>query len=95
MERSAAFCGGLKGPARSFIATRALPTSASLPFLPKPQNLAGYVGEEQEFDPLGFSDTFDMKWMREAEIKHAPHGRGTCVIATFLGLFHGILRAIV
>jgi hypothetical protein len=49
-----------------------------MPFLPKPQNLAGYVGEEQEFDPLGFSDTFDMKWLREAELKH---GR-VCMLAT-------------
>jgi len=36
------------------------------------------VGEEQEFDPLGFSDTFDMKWLREAELKH---GR-VCMLAT-------------
>merc|ERR1719188_479976 len=49
-----------------------------MPFLPKPQNLAGYVGEEQEFDPLGFSDTFDMKWLREPELKH---GR-VCMLAT-------------
>ena len=26
---------------------------------PKPQNLGGLVGGEAEFDPLGFSDTFD------------------------------------
>jgi len=52
------------------VSAKALEASASLPFLPKPENLAGYVGEEQEFDPLGFSDTFDMKWLREAELKH-------------------------
>jgi hypothetical protein len=23
-----------------------------------------------EFDPLGFSDNFDVKWLREAELKH-------------------------
>jgi len=49
---------------------KALEASKSLPFLPKPENLEGWVGEEQEFDPLGFSDTFDMKWLREAELKH-------------------------
>ncbi|CAK0826736.1 unnamed protein product, partial [Prorocentrum cordatum] len=31
-----------------------------------------------EFDPLGFSDTFDMKWLRESELKH---GR-VCMLAT-------------
>jgi hypothetical protein len=29
---------------------------------PKPQNLGGLVGGEAEFDPLGFSDTFDATW---------------------------------
>jgi len=53
-----------------------------MPFLPKPQNLKGYAGEHQEFDPLGFSDTFDIKWLREAELKH---GR-VCMLAT-VGFF--------
>uniref|UniRef100_A0A6V0YBZ9 Uncharacterized protein n=2 Tax=Thalassionema nitzschioides TaxID=33649 RepID=A0A6V0YBZ9_9STRA len=43
--------------------------SKSLPFLLKPKNLEGYVGDVG-FDPLGFSEYFDMKWLREAEIKH-------------------------
>lgn len=60
------------------VSAKALEASKSLPFLPKPENLKGYVGEEQEFDPLGFSDTFDMKWLREAELKH---GR-VCMLAT-------------
>lgn len=33
---------------------------------PKPQNLGGLVGGEAEFDPLGFSDTFDATWMEPA-----------------------------
>ena len=37
--------------------------------------MAGDVG----FDPLGLSENFDMKWLREAEIKH---GR-TCMLACF------------
>ncbi|CAK9110075.1 unnamed protein product, partial [Durusdinium trenchii] len=53
-------------------------TSKSMPFLPKPQNLGGLVGGEAEFDPLGFSDTFDVKWLRESELKH---GR-VCMLAT-------------
>lgn len=44
--------------------------SKSLPFLTKPTNLDGYVGSEAGFDPLGFSDYFDIKWLREAELKH-------------------------
>uniref|UniRef100_A0A7S4AWS7 Plastid light harvesting protein n=2 Tax=Pseudo-nitzschia australis TaxID=44445 RepID=A0A7S4AWS7_9STRA len=43
--------------------------SQSLPFLTRPEKIKGYVGDVG-FDPLGFSDTFDMKWLREAEIKH-------------------------
>jgi hypothetical protein len=51
--------------------------SQSMPFLTKPKNLEGYVGDVG-FDPLGFSEYFDMKWLREAEIKH---GR-VCMLAT-------------
>merc|ERR1712241_1397812 len=61
----AALCGGLQGSSRrGQVATAALERSRSMPFLPKPQNLKGYAGEHQEFDPLGFSDTFDIKWLR-------------------------------
>jgi hypothetical protein len=44
--------------------------SRSLPFLMAPKGLAGYIGEEAGFDPLGFAEIYDIKWMREAEIKH-------------------------
>merc|ERR1719222_1432673 len=88
-----ALCGGLQGArTRGTVAVRALETSKSLPFLPKPQNLKGFVGEEIEFDPVGFSDTFDMRWLREAELKH---GR-VAMLATvgfvaqpYLGCFPG------
>jgi len=43
--------------------------SKSLPFVKAPANTAGWVGDVG-FDPLGFSEYFDMKWLREAEIKH-------------------------
>jgi hypothetical protein len=43
--------------------------SKSLPFILEPKNTAGWVGDVG-FDPLGFSDYFDMKWLRESEIKH-------------------------
>eukprot|EP00957_Ditylum_brightwellii_P199158 15181509-Ditylum_brightwellii.AAC.1 len=43
--------------------------SKSLPFIMAPKNTAGWVGDVG-FDTMGFSDNFDMKWLREAEIKH-------------------------
>mmetsp|Transcript_20070 Transcript_20070/g.58268 ORF Transcript_20070/g.58268 Transcript_20070/m.58268 type:complete len:535 (-) Transcript_20070:6-1610(-) len=82
-RQGAALCGGLQAPSGSKArgcraAAQALEASGSLPFMPRPQNLKGFVGEEQEFDPLGFSETFDMRWLREAELKH---GR-VCMLAT-------------
>lgn len=43
--------------------------SESLPFLTRPQKLKGWVGDVG-FDPFSFSEYMDMKWLREAEIKH-------------------------
>ncbi|KAL7542556.1 hypothetical protein ACHAXR_011878 [Thalassiosira sp. AJA248-18] len=43
--------------------------SKSLPFLTNPSNTDGLIGSVG-FDPLGFSDTWDIKWLQEAEIKH-------------------------
>lgn len=55
--------------------------SPSVPFLPTPKNLSsdliGYAG----FDPMSFSDSIDIKWLQESEIKH---GR-VCMLA-FLGM---------
>ena len=73
-----AFCGAV-APTRSGSQTVCQASSSkSLPFLPKPQNLGGLVGGEAEFDPLGFSDVCDIKWLRESELKH---GR-VCMLAT-------------
>ena len=72
-----AFCGAA-GPQRSSLTVRQATSSKSLPFLPKPANLGNLVGGEAEFDPLGFSDICDIKWLRESELKH---GR-VCMLAT-------------
>ena len=40
------------------------------PMFDAPDGLKGYVGEEDGFDPLRLSSAFDMKWLREAEVKH-------------------------
>ena len=51
--------------------------STALPFLEKPANLEGYVGDAG-FDPFRFSDFVPMDFLREAELKH---GR-ICMLAT-------------
>lgn len=43
--------------------------SKSVPFLEAPKNLQGVVGN-RDFDPLGFSDIIDVRYLQEAEIKH-------------------------
>jgi len=45
--------------------------SPAVPFLPFPENLKGYVGDDIAFDPLRISDYFPMDYLREAELKHA------------------------
>uniref|UniRef100_A0A7S2Y898 Plastid light harvesting protein n=2 Tax=Entomoneis paludosa TaxID=265537 RepID=A0A7S2Y898_9STRA len=44
--------------------------SPAMPFLPYPENLKGYVGEDIGFDPLGVSTYFPMDYLRESELKH-------------------------
>ena len=48
--------------------------SAAVPFLPAPKNLDGLVGNKG-FDPIGFSDSLDVRWLREAELKHGRIGK--------------------
>jgi len=67
-----AFCGS---SASQLSATqRTSPTmmakSKVAPMFDAPEQLKGFVGEEDGFDPLKLSTQFDMKWLREAEIKH-------------------------
>lgn len=52
--------------------------SASVPFLSQPKNLDGSMAGDVGFDPLGLSYYVDIKWLREAELKH---GR-ICMLAT-------------
>lgn len=44
--------------------------SKSLPFLLQPPALDGTMVGDVGFDPLGFSNNFDISWLREAELKH-------------------------
>jgi len=61
-------------PAPATKATTALSASdksPAVPFLPYPENLKGYIGDDLGFDPLRISDYFPMDYLREAELKHA------------------------
>jgi hypothetical protein len=44
--------------------------SIAMPFLSRPPRLDGTLAGDVGFDPLGFSNYFDIKWLREAELKH-------------------------
>jgi hypothetical protein len=86
-----AFAPSNKG---SFASTTTLNAmSKSLPFITEPKNTAGWVGDAG-FDPLCFSEYFDIKWMREAEIKHgrasmlATLGFGVQEFVTIPGYTH-------
>mmetsp|Transcript_6840 Transcript_6840/g.20809 ORF Transcript_6840/g.20809 Transcript_6840/m.20809 type:complete len:219 (-) Transcript_6840:76-732(-) len=52
--------------------------SKAMPFMEAPPALDGSMAGDNGFDPLGFTRIFDIRWMREAEIKH---GR-ICMLAT-------------
>jgi len=53
--------------------------SEALPFLEKPAHLDGTYAGDVGFDPYGFGGAYNIKWMREAELKH---GR-ICQLALF------------
>jgi len=44
--------------------------SVALPFMECPEACDGTMAGDVGFDPLGFSTWIDIKWLREAEIKH-------------------------
>eukprot|EP00523_Entomoneis_sp_CCMP467_P014921 CAMPEP_0168781940 /NCGR_PEP_ID=MMETSP0725-20121227/8901_1 /TAXON_ID=265536 /ORGANISM="Amphiprora sp., Strain CCMP467" /LENGTH=380 /DNA_ID=CAMNT_0008831845 /DNA_START=190 /DNA_END=1332 /DNA_ORIENTATION=+ len=48
-----------------------LDRSLALPFLKRPTKLDGSHAGDYGFDPLGFTETYDLYTMQEAEIRHA------------------------
>lgn len=44
--------------------------SKSVPFLLKPKNLDAFTAANEEFDPLGLAEVWDINFLREAELKH-------------------------
>uniref|UniRef100_A0A7S0TG21 Uncharacterized protein n=1 Tax=Hemiselmis andersenii TaxID=464988 RepID=A0A7S0TG21_HEMAN len=62
--------------------------SYAMPFLSRPPALDGSMAGDVGFDPLGFTNYFDLKWLREAELKH---GR-ICMLATTGILVQEVIR---
>jgi Chlorophyll A-B binding protein len=74
---------GAVSPVRAVPAAKwTMAKSTAVPFLDAQPNLAGWVGDQASFDPFGLSNLMDMKFLREAEIKHCR----VCMLAV-LGLF--------
>lgn len=44
--------------------------SVALPFMPRPEALDLTMVGDKGFDPFGFSSSYDLRWLREAELKH-------------------------
>jgi hypothetical protein len=71
-------CGGA---ARMALSTSPPTRSRCFPFAEAPTaSLDGYVGASDGFDPLGVSTKIDMRWLREAELKH-----GRVAMLAFVG----------
>lgn len=71
---------------RGVVAVSAM--SKSVPFLLDPKYPTGMVGDER-FDPLGLSENFDIKWLREAELKNGRVAMLAClgyVVSEFVHL---------
>ncbi|KAJ1489890.1 light harvesting complex protein 5 precursor, partial [Baffinella frigidus] len=78
IAQAAAFAPGASLPLAARPATATSPNMAvfpgsfsdSVPFLKQPTQLDGQYAGDVGFDPLGFSEIFDLKVLREAELKH-------------------------
>jgi hypothetical protein len=66
-----AFAPGMRSvrSSNSVISMKKEGMSESLPFMQQPPNIVGMAGDVG-FDPFGFSNNFDVRWLREAELKH-------------------------
>lgn len=69
-------------PTRPAATVTMMSKSTAVPFLDAQPKLAGWVGEQASFDPMGLSNFMDMKFLREAEIKHSR-----VAMLAVLGLF--------
>ena len=63
------FASPLTAPSRRAVTPQMMAKSESLPFMEEPGHLDGMLGDAG-FDPWGLSTPQNIKWMREAELKH-------------------------
>mmetsp|Transcript_3796 Transcript_3796/g.11284 ORF Transcript_3796/g.11284 Transcript_3796/m.11284 type:complete len:212 (+) Transcript_3796:226-861(+) len=84
VSRNSRFCGA-RVTQRSAAVTGTVRMSASkaVPFLESPPKLDPKAPGYADFDPLGFSSAFNLKFLREAELKH---GR-ICMLAALGWVF--------
>lgn len=68
-SQSLGFASPLTAPSRRAAAPQMMAKSKALPFMEEPAHLSGMVGNVG-FDPMGLSTPQNIKWMREAELKH-------------------------
>jgi len=55
------------------------PMSKAIPFILAPKGLEGFAGSDTDFDPCGLALQCDMRWTREAELKHGRLAMLACV----------------
>lgn len=71
VARSTAFSGLSLSPRTApTVATVSMVMSKAVPYLDCPPKLDGSLPGDVGFDPLGFSNKFDLNFLREAEVKH-------------------------
>ena len=69
-SQSLGFASPLTAPSRRAAAPQIMmKKSEALPFMEEPAHLSGMIGNVG-FDPMGLSTPQNIKWMREAELKH-------------------------
>lgn len=71
VSRPSAFSGArLSQCAAPTNARFSMVASRSIPFMERPAKLDGTLPGDAGFDPLGFSNMFELNFLREAEVKH-------------------------
>lgn len=63
-------CVGVPGMKMQSVLSSRAGKSKAMPFLSQPPKLDGSMAGDVGFDPLGLSTFLDVKWLREAELKH-------------------------
>eukprot|EP00188_Purpureofilum_apyrenoidigerum_P002588 Plantae.Rhodophyta-Purpureofilum_apyrenoidigerum.ctg26526.p1 GENE.Plantae.Rhodophyta-Purpureofilum_apyrenoidigerum.ctg26526~~Plantae.Rhodophyta-Purpureofilum_apyrenoidigerum.ctg26526.p1 ORF type:complete len:212 (-),score=39.61 Plantae.Rhodophyta-Purpureofilum_apyrenoidigerum.ctg26526:523-1158(-) len=84
VSRTSRFCGARVAQRNAATTgTVVMSASKSVPFLESPPKLDASAPGYADFDPLGFSNAFNLKFLQEAELKH---GR-ICMLAALGWVF--------